>query len=429
MNTYLLTWNPQRFQWEELPDLIREVKLSGRCEVRWSCGQTRVIVPGDRVYLMHLGREPRGIMGFGVVLSRPYPERHWDPQSQTRTAYYVDVEFRSLVDPKSDSQVMLGWKTLKSELPLPHNWTPQVSGISIPASISERLEQMLTQVQAQGPELPTIFGASFEVDTVYRRRDLHDRYGGQRQGGISTPAEHNLIFLFVSDTGEQFGYRDGVTEGGIYLYTGQGQKRDMVFERGNRAVRDHLVDGKDLHLFDYVDTGLVRYVGQMVCIGYHERFGSDVDGAERRLIVFELVPLDVFVDAEMSEMDQPSLESLLPLSELRERAITSDSYAASPRERLTLAHARSAAVRAYVLARADGVCEGCQSAAPFRTGSGRPYLEIHHIRRLSDGGPDHPRWVVALCPNCHRRAHYGEDRSQYNQGLGQLVRGIERRLD
>src|ERR1700746_1774493 len=24
-------------------------------------------------------------------------------------------------------------------------------------------------------------------------------------------------------------------------------------------------------------------------------------------------------------------------------------------------------------------------------------------RRLSDGGPDHPRWVVAVCPNCHRR--------------------------
>ena len=48
-------------------------------------------------------------------------------------------------------------------------------------------------------------------------------------------------------------------------------------------------------------------------------------------------------------------------------------------------------------------------AAPFITPDGQLYLEVHHIERLSDGGPDHPRWVVAVCPNCHRRAHYAGD--------------------
>jgi hypothetical protein len=38
-----------------------------------------------------------------------------------------------------------------------------------------------------------------------------------------------------------------------------------------------------------------------------------------------------------------------------------------------------------------------------------PNLEPHHIRRLADGGPDHPRWVAALCPTCHRRVHHGVD--------------------
>ena len=36
-----------------------------------------------------------------------------------------------------------------------------------------------------------------------------------------------------------------------------------------------------------------------------------------------------------------------------------------------------------------------------------PYLEVHHKIRLSDGGEDTIDNVVALCPNCHRKAHYG----------------------
>ena len=31
-------------------------------------------------------------------------------------------------------------------------------------------------------------------------------------------------------------------------------------------------------------------------------------------------------------------------------------------------------------------------------------------------------FVIALCPNCHRRAHYGNDRSEYNQHLTLIIR-------
>jgi 5-methylcytosine-specific restriction protein A len=46
-----------------------------------------------------------------------------------------------------------------------------------------------------------------------------------------------------------------------------------------------------------------------------------------------------------------------------------------------------------------------------------PFLEAHHVRRLSDGGLDDPRWVIAVCPNCHRRAHYGADANEFNDSL------------
>ncbi len=67
---------------------------------------------------------------------------------------------------------------------------------------------------------------------------------------------------------------------------------------------------------------------------------------------------------------------------------------------------------------------GLRAPAPFRTSEG-PYLEPHHVRRLSDGGPDHPRWVIALCANCHGRAHYSEDASTYNAHLTSVVEQLE----
>lgn len=71
---------------------------------------------------------------------------------------------------------------------------------------------------------------------------------------------------------------------------------------------------------------------------------------------------------------------------------------------------RSPVVRQAVLARAGGVCECCGEPG-FRMESGAIFLETHHVVPLSEGGPDQEWNVVAVCPNDHRRAHYGNDRA------------------
>ncbi len=69
---------------------------------------------------------------------------------------------------------------------------------------------------------------------------------------------------------------------------------------------------------------------------------------------------------------------------------------------------RNQYVISEVLTRANGVCESCHAPAPFiRVSDGTPYLEVHHRVRLADGGEDTVSNAVALCPNCHRKAHYG----------------------
>lgn len=61
-----------------------------------------------------------------------------------------------------------------------------------------------------------------------------------------------------------------------------------------------------------------------------------------------------------------------------------------------------------VLARANGYCEECKLLAPFlRAKDHTPYLEIHHKVTLAEGGEDTVENAVALCPNCHRRMHFG----------------------
>jgi hypothetical protein len=69
---------------------------------------------------------------------------------------------------------------------------------------------------------------------------------------------------------------------------------------------------------------------------------------------------------------------------------------------------RNPDVVAHVLERANGRCESCKEPAPFKRASdGTPYLEVHHTVRLADGGEDSITNAKALCPNCHRKAHYG----------------------
>lgn len=262
----------------------------------------------------------------------------------------------------------------------------------------------------------------FEVGNIYNRRnDIHDPFGGQQQGGISTPKDQPFVFLFTGESGEQYGYRDGWDVNGVFLYTGEGQAGNMEFRAGNRAIRDHAAEGKDLHLFESLGKGRgYRYLGEFACATWEYREGIDRDGDLRRVIVFHLLK------PESEEPASPFTDSLT-LGQLRQRAFQAASQAEkkAPTEARNFYYVRSATIRAYVLARADGICEACNNPAPFQRHDGTPYLEPHHTRKVSDGGPDHPRWVGAVCPNCHREVHYGANGVEKNRNLQRHLGKLE----
>jgi len=137
MNCYLLLWNPTKWDWDSLETDIETVDLTGRSSQRWSCGVTKSIQPGDRIFLLRVGREPKGIIGAGFAFSCPFYEQHWSGES--RKALYIDVDFEVLLN--ADLEPILETKVLEESVLGEQNWHPQGSGTSVKSHLTDELER------------------------------------------------------------------------------------------------------------------------------------------------------------------------------------------------------------------------------------------------------------------------------------------------
>jgi len=263
-----------------------------------------------------------------------------------------------------------------------------------------------------------------------RKQDLHAEFGGSSRSGIASCKNHPFVFLFTGSGGESYGYRDEWRDG-LFLYSGEGQVGDQQMKAGNRAILEHAKKKKELLLFSKAGSGHVIFEGKFHCVGWETRFGPDRNGNTRQLIIFHLKPEDAAEEVDGGDVQAlPSIAE--DISQLRGAAYAAASppkQVVSTKESSKYSYERSAAIKRYVLKRSKGICEGCGSPAPFLTKAGLPYLEAHHIHRLSDRGLDDPRHVAAICPNCHRRVHHGSDGEAFDDALLEKVKDIESSLE
>lgn len=124
-----------------------------------------------------------------------------------------------------------------------------------------------------------------------RRRELHERFGGRQQGGISPSRESPNVFLFTNQAqGALHGYiYDGFHDDDeLYHYTGEGQYGDQRMVQGNKALRDHISEGRALHLFD-ADGATVTYMGEFEYVDAYRADAPETgEGPLRSVIVFRL---------------------------------------------------------------------------------------------------------------------------------------------
>ena len=137
MTAILGTWNPSLWPWRDLAETIAAT-AEGRGVVRtWSVARRRYgIKPGDRFYLLKIGKHPRGIIASGTILSEPYAAPHWDG-TPGRTTKLVDIEFDRVID----AEEVLPASELSEQLTRTY-WKPASSGTTVDAGDEEQLEAL-----------------------------------------------------------------------------------------------------------------------------------------------------------------------------------------------------------------------------------------------------------------------------------------------
>jgi len=160
----------------------------------------------------------------------------------------------------------------------------------------DRAARVRSRLLERSPQRPEW---SLEIGDTVLRRAIHDTFGGQDQGGISTPRSIPEILIFTDPkSGAKYGYDkfEGFREDGSYWYTGEGQTGPQLFVRGNRALRDAAIDGKVIRLLTKSGTS-ATYVGAFTNGDPTYRLETipDIQGRPREGIIFNLVPLEADV--------------------------------------------------------------------------------------------------------------------------------------
>ena len=203
-------------------------------------------------------------------------------------------------------------------------------------------------------------------------------------------------------------------DGPIFHYTGMGMKGDQSLDqRQNKTLANsRQIDDLGVFLFEVFSPKIYTYQGQVELAGEpYPKTQSDVNKEQRKVWIFPLklvkednitlLSEDVFEDINQQ---REKFANKLSDDELRERAGRSN---AVPGERTVVAKRfeRNPNVVLWTKRKANGICQLCNSHAPFHTIQGDPFLETHHIIPLGENGPDSIENTVAICPNCHRKMH------------------------
>ncbi len=139
MNTFLLAWNPKRWVWQDLEAMRSRLNRGIETGRLWSCRSSKVEL-GDRIFIIRLGCEPKGIFASGVVTQKTQGQ-HWDKE-KSELIPYVRVKFDKLLNPDTKNVKMLFLEELEKKDLQPMHWITQMSGVQIPDSVASHLEEV-----------------------------------------------------------------------------------------------------------------------------------------------------------------------------------------------------------------------------------------------------------------------------------------------
>ncbi len=243
----------------------------------------------------------------------------------------------------------------------------------------------------------------------YSNEDITNAFKCSSQGGMRRSQKTNTLVLVANHVKSIF---DDRWNGNTMNYTGMGLKGEQSLDfMQNKTLSESNTNGVSVHFFEVFTEKVYTYQGQVLLSRkpFQEQ-QDDEDGNSRSVWVFPLKRTDnstpIIPKLELDKTFERKVKkaSALSLDELKSRASKSQLKPGS-RVATTTTYQRDPNVVNYTLKRANGICQLCEQPAPFNKRNGEPYLEVHHVEQLSNGGSDTIENAVALCPNCHRKMH------------------------
>lgn len=292
--TWLLTWNPDVWNWSTLQGDREKTRAGKAVTLPWRCVSTAPR-EGDHVYLMRLGVEPKGVVGVGTVSHASYDAPHYDPAKAAAGEMIrrIDVDFSDIRDVVSDP--ILELEALQREAP-EQTWTPQSSGTEIKQKAARTVAHLWSALGV--PKEPSEAAKEERLD---RRADTTEPVNLILYGPPGTGKTHRLRYHYIpqyQDAGvrrfelvtfhQSYAYEDFIegirptTDGGKIGY----EVRPGVLKR--LCTRARTDPGHRYALFiDEINRGNVAKVfGELITLAERDkrlRIGADgriLDGLE-----------------------------------------------------------------------------------------------------------------------------------------------------
>ena len=155
MNTFLLTWNPAKWPWDELADCIAKVQAGEEVADKWTTVRKEA-TQGDRIFLLKQGKEPRGIMGSGKVTGPTATGLHYDTNKAAQGVQrrYLPFVFETLVAPHE----LLPIAKLQKVVGGPNNFEPFGSGCLLTEDVARQVEKLWSEHLSSATDDPEKYG-------------------------------------------------------------------------------------------------------------------------------------------------------------------------------------------------------------------------------------------------------------------------------
>jgi 5-methylcytosine-specific restriction protein A len=269
------------------------------------------------------------------------------------------------------------------------------------------------------------------------RVEIWTLFGGQWVQGVTRFENEEIVNVFFDEDGP---YADEIDhETGAVEYRGKGLTGEQKLTEGNELLENARLSKSAIRFWYKPSKGNWLFRNWAAVADRDNIEEEDIEGNLAKRFLWYLEPVvsqdktlwpAELVQALVRDISEDEVillknpkNLLLDYARIAKELEANPTTIASSAKPRTPQPRRRKRAKDIVIARAAGVCENdqCTGMPPDVKKDGTPLFQVDHIIQLSDGGPDQPDNMIALCPNCHTAKTLGKNKSSMTARLKRIA--------